>query len=392
MRAGVRIWRILPGALVLLGALSAGAQDDAGASRERELKDLRARIEALSSSLQEKEASRREARDTLRESEKAISETNRRLRALEEESRRLRAGLRGLDTREAAFTASLQGRQGILGVILSAHYAGAAPDVLRVLLSGQDPLDAARRLTYLEYLSRETAREIAAVRKDLASLARLRTERKVQAELLAENSEAERSDRARIESKRRARREVLERIAGEIRRGRREIGALQADETRLARLVEELGKMLAARKAERPAQAEARVPGPGGPFSRLRGQLRLPVRGEILSRFGAQRGGGTGKGIFIRADEGLPVRAVAGGQVVFADWMRGFGNLLILDHGESYLSVYANNESLLKKPGDGVAGGETIATVGSSGGSERSGLYFELRHLGKAFDPVSWTR
>jgi septal ring factor EnvC (AmiA/AmiB activator) len=383
---------MLPAVLLLLCALSAHAQDDAGAARERELKDLRTRIEALSSSLQEKEASRREAGDVLRASEKAISETNRRLRALEEESRRLRIGLRELDAREARLDASLQGRHGILGVILSAHYAGAAPDVLRVLLSGQDPLDAARRLAYLEFLSRETAREIAAVRVDLASLAKLRAERKEQADLLAENSKAERADRARIESERRTRRVVLDRIAGEIRRGRREIGALQADESRLARLVEELGRMLAARKAERPAQAETRTTGPGGPFSRLRGQLRLPVRGEILSRFGIQRGGSTGKGIFIRADEGQPVRAVAGGQVVFADWMRGFGNLLILDHGESYLSVYANNESLLKKPGDGVTGGETVATVGSSGGSERSGLYFELRHLGKAFDPVSWTR
>jgi septal ring factor EnvC (AmiA/AmiB activator) len=94
--------------------------------------------------------------------------------------------------------------------------------------------------------------------------------------------------------------------------------------------------------------------------------------------------------VFIRAAEGQPVRAIAAGQVVFADWMRGFGNLLIVDHGEKYLSVYANNESLLKQVGDPVAAGEPIATVGATGGSEQSGLYFELRHLGKPFDPLTW--
>ena len=95
------------------------------------------------------------------------------------------------------------------------------------------------------------------------------------------------------------------------------------------------------------------------------------------------------KGVFIRAREGQPVRAIAGGRVVYADWMRGFGNLLIVDHGESYLSIYANNETLLKQPGDPVAAGEPIATTGSSGGNEETGLYFEMRHLGRAFDPLS---
>ena len=98
------------------------------------------------------------------------------------------------------------------------------------------------------------------------------------------------------------------------------------------------------------------------------------------------------KGVFIRAPGGQPVRAIAAGQVVYAEWMRGFGNLLIVDHGESYLSIYANNESLLKEVGDMVAPGETIATTGSTGGNEETGLYFEMRHLGRAFDPLSWVK
>jgi septal ring factor EnvC (AmiA/AmiB activator) len=123
----------------------------------------------------------------------------------------------------------------------------------------------------------------------------------------------------------------------------------------------------------------------------LRGKLRFPVRGELTRRFGAQTEAGMeAKGVFIRATPGEPVRAIAGGQVVYADWMRGFGNLLIVDHGEKYLSIYANNESLLKQVGEAVTPGEAIATVGASGGNEETGLYFELRHLGRAFDPLRW--
>jgi septal ring factor EnvC (AmiA/AmiB activator) len=130
------------------------------------------------------------------------------------------------------------------------------------------------------------------------------------------------------------------------------------------------------------------------PFSKLRGNLRLPVRGELTGRFGAPRGasGVEAKGVFIRAPEGQPVRAVARGQVVYADWMRGFGNLLIVDHGENYLSIYANNEALLKTVGDVVSTGDPIATTGASGGNEETGLYFELRHLGRAFDPLRWVK
>ncbi|HEV8096199.1 MAG TPA: peptidoglycan DD-metalloendopeptidase family protein [Burkholderiales bacterium] len=125
-------------------------------------------------------------------------------------------------------------------------------------------------------------------------------------------------------------------------------------------------------------------------FSTLRGKLIAPV-GELFSQSRAPIGR---RGVFLRTREGAAVWAVAAGRVVYADWMRGFGNLLI-DHGEAYLSVYGNNESLLKQPGEAVAAGEVVATVGAvgaSGSGQQSGLYFELRHLGKAFDPLRWLK
>lgn len=132
---------------------------------------------------------------------------------------------------------------------------------------------------------------------------------------------------------------------------------------------------------------------PPGAFAALKGSMAAPVSGTVAARFGARRGDGpTWKGTFIKAPEGAPVRAVAPGRVVHADWMRGFGNLIIIDHGGEYLSIYGNNQTLLKRPGDSVRAGETIASAGNTGGNEESGLYFELRHRGKAFDPAGWVK
>ena len=186
---------------------------------------------------------------------------------------------------------------------------------------------------------------------------------------------------------------------------------MQRDEKRLSQLIERLAKILAARPAprkesrpatgERPADGRTTAPeisneatpeaSAGGHFAQLKGNLRLPVRGTVTNRFGsARQEGSTWKGLFIRAASGGEVKSIAAGRVVFADWMRGFGNLLIVDHGSQYLSIYGNNDALLKQVGDAVRGGDTVASVGNSGGNPESGLYFELRHRGQPIDPLKW--
>ena len=272
--------------------------------------------------------------------------------------------------------------------MLAARQAGGAPDALRVALSGDDPGAASRRLYYAGYLSRAAAALLSEYRSGIAEAERLGHEAEAGRARLRLLEQESRADRDKILAERRARRRLLGELAAELRASRGEIKVLRADEARLARLVEALGRVIGRNE---------RVPRPDSgnePFSALRGRLSLPVRGELIVRFGAPRGaaGSETKGVFIRSPEGQPVRAVARGQVVYADWMRGFGNVLILDHGEAYLSIYANNESLLKQVGDAVAVAEAIATTGASGGNEQTGLYFELRHLGRAFDPLRWVR
>jgi septal ring factor EnvC (AmiA/AmiB activator) len=370
------------------------AAPPASAAQEDDLAALRARIEALQAELEGKEASRRDARDGLRGAERAISEANRRLRALDAEAQSARGEARALEGRRRGLEQVLEERRAALGRLLAARRAGGAPGLLQLALSGEDPGEVARKLVYAAYLSRAGARLIASYRAALEELERLKRQALERAARLRDIERDEREERQRIFAERRERRRALDSLAGEIRRGRRQVRLLRADETALSRLVEEIGRVLAAKpgagfaRVESVPEADVR----GGPFSARRGSLRLPVRGELIGRFGTPRVSGESgaKGVFIRAAEGEPVRAVAAGRVVYADWMRGLGNLLILDHGEGYLSVYANNEALLKRQGETVAGGETVATVGASGGNEETGLYFELRHLGRAFDPLRW--
>jgi septal ring factor EnvC (AmiA/AmiB activator) len=361
----------------LLG-LAAGAA--VAATQEENLKALRGRIEALNRDLEKKEGSQREARDALRDSERAISNANRALTRLAAEARQVRAEAGRIGEQRDLLVRQISKREAAIERILVASASTGAPDPLRVALSGSDPADIGRRLYYLGQISRAAASLLAEQRAAIAELERLAADARSRAERLRAIEQASRADRDKLLSERRERQRVLQALAADIRKNRKEIRVLRADEARLAQIVAAIGR--------------SEFGSLKGSFSSLRGKLSLPVRGELTQRFGAPRGatGMETKGVFIRAPEGRPVRAIAKGQVVYADWMRGFGNLLIVDHGESYLSIYANNESLLKELGDAVAPGEPVATTGSSGGNEETGLYFEMRHLGRAFDPLSWVK
>jgi septal ring factor EnvC (AmiA/AmiB activator) len=277
-------------------------------------------------------------------------------------------------------------------------------DALQLLIAGRDPNQAARDYHFLALLSQAKATLIGSLRAAADEKKRLAQATREKVDQLAAIEKQQQQERAALLAQRQQRQATLAKVADRIKAQRREIGAMQRDEQRLSKLIQGLARIVAARprapekatrKAEAPELKNERIPDPalaGGAFAALKGKLRLPVKGEIAGRFGSPRaeGGATWKGLFIRAAEGTEVHAVASGRVVFADWLRGFGNLMIVDHGDGFLSVYGNNESLLRQEGDAVKAGEAVATVGNSGGNPESGLYFELRHQGQAFDPLKW--
>jgi len=383
------------GRVLLIAATlcAAGAATAATAPPKEELSQLRGRIEAMQKRLAAAEGARSEAADGLRDSERAISESNRSLRDLAAKQRAIQARLIDLQQQETRAGNDIESQQRLLARQLYQQYIGNQPDAVKLLLNREDPNRIARDLHYLTYLARMRAEQIRSLRASIRQLDDLEAETKQQSEALAAVQAEQQAQREKIEREKQTRRDVLQKVARQIESQRHEISKLKRDEQRLARLVEQISQMIARSRAETPRND--RLPDSstdGSAFAELKGKLSLPVRGELKGRFGSPRadGGLSWKGVFIASQPNQEVRAIAAGRVVFADWLRGFGNLLIIDHGGGYMSLYGNNESLFKQVGQATRGGETIAAVGNSGGNTDYGLYFEMRHQGKAFDPLSW--
>jgi len=328
-----------------------------------------------------------------------VSEAHRSLFELAQQRRNLESELEAIGQRERETRSSAAKQEELASKLLRLQYQQGAPDRLRLALEGRDAATVARHIEYYSYIQRERADLIAQLRRKGDDLAALARDAEARREQIRENETQSAAQARKLEQDRAARAAIVQRLAGEIARSRREIGKLKRDEARLSKLVEEIARAIARQ------EAAAAPKGPGKrvdrvadasvasqAFEALKGKLRLPVRGELAGQFGAAREetGTAWKGVFIRAVTGETVHAVADGRVVYADWLRGFGNLLILDHGKGYMSLYAYNDGLLRQVGDKVRGGDPVAQVGAAGGSEESGLYFELRRDGKPFDPMRW--
>lgn len=397
--------------------IHANAADSAGVEKKQALDDLRGRIERLNRDLTKSEESRSEVADRLKSSEKAISEVNQRLTSLAKDQQTIGRELADIERRIQDARADIGREESLRDRLIRHQYLYGNTDAMRLMLGGLDVSAVERQLAYLGYVTRTRMVTIERLKKSVVALAALDAELREKQKQLAANADEQKKARTTLVSERISRQKVLDRIRADINKNRREVGRLKRDENRLTRLVEQLAIELArkvtpkprppgevAKQSERnPGGQKLRKPGEavnevvdsgfiGRAFASLQGKLKLPVRGELASRFGAQRedGGVTWKGLFIRAADGQAVRAVADGRVVYADWLRGYGNLLIVDHGAGFLSLYGHNESLTKQVGENTSAGETIASVGSTGGALESGVYFELRRDGKPFDPMRW--
>ena len=362
-----------------------------------QLQELRERIERLQRQLAESEGSKTEAADALRASERSISDANRRLFQLSARSREAKATTQRLEVERKRAQESAQTQQALLAKLVYQQYLSGQPEPLRLLLNRQDPDEIARQLYYLGYVTRARADLIGTLRRDLADIDRLSREVETKTAELSRLRNEQAAEKRQLELERESRAKVLEQVSTEIDRQRREIGTLRRNEERLARLVERLARELARTPPSREArlrndQLPDAAANSAGSFRELKGRLKLPVIGEVANRYGSQRaeGGPSWKGLFIAAKDGQEVRSVAPGRVVFADWLRGFGNLIIVDHGGGYMSLYGNNDSLYRQVGDMVKAGDPIAAVGATGGNPQTGLYFELRFQGKPFDPLTW--
>ena len=390
--SALRPWLCAAGLAIAAVGPPAAAQTE----QKAELEELRSRIEALQKELEKSEVSRSEAADALRESERAISKANRRLFELANERKSVNGEISQLREQAQGLEARIASERQSLAALIHRQYLAGQPESLRLMLNRQNANETARQLHYLGYVSRARAELIGSLRSNLDRLNNLTEQVRVESNHLRQLENEETKQKRTLEKQKRARTDVLAKAADDIARQRKEITKLKADEQRLTELIRKLAEE-AEKRRKRARLRNQSLPDAtvnNSAFAKLKGKLRLPVIGELTNRFGQPRAdsGLSWKGLFIAAKEGDVVKAIAPGEVVYADWLRGFGNLLILDHGAGYMSLYGNNEALYKRVGDQLSAGDTIAAVGNSGGNENSGLYFELRHQGRPFDPMPWVR
>lgn len=378
-----RLGSVLTGCLLLaaLAAAPPGLADEDREEIEARLEQLRDEIGAIQNRIDRDLAARDEALERLADAERAVSRARRAARETAAQLDETERAIAEAGDRIEELEAEVSGHAHALARQLALAYRHGTGSRLRMLLNQDDPAQFSRRMAYHGYLTRarlETMEQLNAAAAALVSsremLDRERAERR--ALLERQQDELDELERARGE-----RNQALAAIEARIEDNRDRLANLERDAAELQALLEQLATAL----ADVPPDLEAT------PFTQLKGELPLPVDGTIEQRFGDPRGGEVQwNGWLIGAVPGETVAAIAHGRVAYAEWLRGYGLLLIIDHGDGFMSLYAHNESLLRDVGDWVSPGEAIATAGSSGGASGTGVYFELRRDGRPVDPAAW--
>lgn len=375
--------RVSPSLVVLCSALLAlPAAAGERQLKEEELSRLRGHIGSLRQSLESTRDRFSKVRSELRDTEQRLGRLTRNIRSLDGRIGEQRRRIADLEKERTALDASIRSQREYLADQVRASHAMGQQQPLKLVLNQQDPAAMGRVLAYYDYMNRARSERIGQLNQAMRRLEALGAELQAESQRL----EALRAERAaelgRMQAERRQRSVLLVKLRDEIDTKDKRLTRLLQDERDLVRLLEGLADVV---EDLPPAQS-------GLSFAKLRGRLPWPTRGAVAAGFGAARGVGRlhWQGMLIRAAAGQEVRAVSHGRVAFADWLRGYGLLLIIDHGAGYMSLYGHNQSILKEVGDWVQAGEVIATVGDSGGSEHTALYFEIRHNGKPQDPAKW--
>ncbi len=383
---------------------------------KEDLSEVKQKIEALKKELDNSQEAHHDATDALKQSETAISKANQKLREIAKKQKQNQSTLVQLKKQSLSINEQLALQQNQLSSLLYQQYAQGNQSYTRLILQNKNPSEITRDLKYQSYIAKAHAKLIDDMQLSLNKVKKLNEETAAALKQVADLKTKQEAERNELQQQKQEKAKVLKSLSSKIASQRNEIKKLSRDEKNLTSLVEKLAKIAAKpkkkiarkpsktkqtnenqnQKSDEPIAKNEETPDnsyAGVSFTSLKGKLKLPVRGEVTNRFGSARedSGISWKGLFIRASEGADVKSVASGRVVFSDWMRGFGNLIIVDHGGGYMSLYGNNQAVLKQEGEEVSAGDTIASVGNSGGNESNGLYYELRRQSKPFDPLSWS-
>ncbi len=365
-----------------LNAQSSNTDSDLDQTRKN-LDQIKSRIEAIQARVRHQDSNRKTIAANLEDSERRAAQLALEGRRLEAVRARLKASLRDLQDSASSLRQQRRLVQQQLARQVRVAYALGREGRLKLALNGQEPGDLPRLLRYHDYFARARRRHIADLEAAEQRLQNTLTTIHTQNQRLAALAERQTEQARGLARERELRAVALAETQRLLSNQRQRLAALKKNEQRLAGLLEELRRAI----DDIPAELE-----PPKSFRALRGKLPWPVKGRLVQRYGqrSQAGNRGAQGVVLRARAGLEVRAIAYGRVVFADWLRGFGQLIIIDHGGGYMSLYGYNQSLLREPGEWVSSGDPIATVGDSGGQAEYGLYFEIRREGQPLNPARW--
>ncbi|OGT32335.1 MAG: hypothetical protein A2W28_05640 [Gammaproteobacteria bacterium RBG_16_51_14] len=369
--------------LCLCGCVYAGESANEATEKESELESIRYLIKNVQGNIKEAQGESELLQKELKENEIAAADALLILGDIEQQIKTGGNHLLDLGKKKDIYQDSLaREREHLVYQIRSAYKIGRN-DYLKLLFNQEDPALVGRVLTYYDYQNRTRVNRMNEIARQLAALDQIEQTIRHEAETLQQLKNRQTEIIDQFNTSRTSRKEIIERLHFYIEEQGLQLSLLQENERELERLLLQL-------RDEKTDTIEIYEDIP--PFNSLKGKLKWPVPGQITKRFGSTKKGGKlrWQGVIVSTDTGTDVHAVGSGKVVFADWFRNLGLLIILDHGDGYMSLYGHNQSLAKNTGDWVLAEEMIASVGDSGGQTLPGLYFEIRKEGTPLDPSLW--
>lgn len=363
----------------------AAAQEvDAQQERERaqeQLEALQSEIETRRSSVQRRQQRLSRVERELRDIENQVSARTQAIAQTRAELNANESRIEALEAEQSELEASLREQAQLLEDQIESAYRSGGHDFVQMLLNQQDPSRIERVLTYYRYFNQARMEQIEALRATEQELAEVEQQLSEQRDSLQARIRQQQQQREQLRQSQQEQEQVAQQLQQAQRDEERQLTSMLQNEQELTELLAALEDVL--------AQQDIQLAGLRG----SRGQLRWPVEGSVRHAYGQRRSGQVDwKGVVLNTDAEQPVQAIADGRVLFADWLRGFGLVLVIDHGEGYMSLYGYNQSLTREVGEAVRRGDTIALTGQSGGQSRPGLYFEIRYQGDPVDPVNYVR
>lgn len=353
---------------------------------KEKLAELKARIQELQAELKADNKKKDNAVYLLQLAEKEVAKASKKLFHTEREYKKSQQKLASLNHEQQQLRQQMATNREYLTNQIRASYSIGKQEYVKLLLNQENPASVARMMVYYQYFNKSRATQLKRIDERLSRLKTVSLDIKAQSNRLRTLKQEALDEQEILKSHRSKRTNVVASLSATLQEKNNLLNSLLRDEQHLKKLLQEIETQL------NDVQLDLSPP---REFKQLKGQLGWPTTGTIAARFGSSRknsGNLKWKGVLIKTDSGNTVNSVAYGRVVFADWLRGFGMLIIIDHGDGYMSLYGHNEQLHKNIGDWVQANETIATSGHTGGQTATSVYFEIRHKGKPQDPVKWCK